>query len=57
LDVLENEKMDKLKPEQEELYNQLFQKQNVILTPHIAGWTHESYQKINQVLVGKIREL
>ncbi len=57
LDVLENEKMDKLNPEQEELYTQLFQKQNVILTPHIAGWTHESYQKINQVLVGKIREL
>jgi D-3-phosphoglycerate dehydrogenase / 2-oxoglutarate reductase len=57
LDVLENEKMDKLNIEQEELYTQLFQKQNVILTPHIAGWTHESYQKINQVLVEKIREL
>jgi D-3-phosphoglycerate dehydrogenase / 2-oxoglutarate reductase len=57
LDVLENEKMDKLNTEQEELYTQLFQKQNVILTPHIAGWTHESYQKINQVLVEKIREL
>ena len=57
LDVLENEKLDKLTPEQNEVYSQLFQQKNVILTPHIAGWTVESYRKINEVLVDKLRQL
>jgi D-3-phosphoglycerate dehydrogenase / 2-oxoglutarate reductase len=57
LDVLENEKLSQLTPEQEEIYSQLFQQKNVILTPHIAGWTVESYRKINEVLIGKLREL
>jgi D-3-phosphoglycerate dehydrogenase len=30
---------------------------NVILTPHIAGWTNESYQKHSTVLTDKILEL
>lgn len=55
LDVLENEKMNKLSPEQEILYEVLFQMKNVILTPHVAGWTAESYEKINQVLFEKIK--
>jgi D-3-phosphoglycerate dehydrogenase / 2-oxoglutarate reductase len=57
LDVLENEKLSQLTLEQKEVYSQLFQQKNVILTPHIAGWTVESYRKINEVLVGKLREL
>jgi D-3-phosphoglycerate dehydrogenase / 2-oxoglutarate reductase len=57
LDVLENEKLSMLTPEQEEVYTQLFQMKNVMLTPHIAGWTVESYRKINEVLVEKIREM
>jgi D-3-phosphoglycerate dehydrogenase / 2-oxoglutarate reductase len=56
LDVLENEKLSMLTPEQEEVYTQLFHMKNVVLTPHIAGWTVESYRKINEVLVEKIRE-
>ena len=56
LDVLENEKLSNLTPEQKEVYTHLFQQKNVILTPHIAGWTVESYRKINEVLVEKIRE-
>ncbi len=56
LDVLENEKLTTLTPEQSEVYTHLFQQKNVILTPHIAGWTVESYRKINEVLVAKIRE-
>lgn len=28
--------------------------QNVILSPHIAGWTHESYVKLSSVLADKI---
>jgi D-3-phosphoglycerate dehydrogenase / 2-oxoglutarate reductase len=57
LDVLENEKLATLTTEQEEVYSQLFKLKNVILTPHIAGWTVESYRKINEVLGDKIREM
>jgi D-3-phosphoglycerate dehydrogenase / 2-oxoglutarate reductase len=57
LDVLENEKLSQLTPEQEEIYSQLFQQKNVILTPHIAGWTVESYRKINEVLIEKLKNL
>lgn len=56
LDVLENEKLSMLTFEQEEIYSQLFKMKNVILAPHIAGWTVESYRKINEVLVNKISE-
>ena len=56
LDVLENERLSMLTSEQEDVYSQLFKMKNVILTPHIAGWTVESYRKINEVLVSKIRE-
>ena len=54
LDVLENEKLSKLTLEQQKVYSQLFKLKNVILTPHIAGWTVESYRKINEVLIEKI---
>ena len=57
LDVLENEKLSQLTPEQSEVYSQLFQQKNVILTPHIAGWTVESYRKINEVLIRKLRSV
>ena len=30
---------------------------NVVLTPHIAGWTHESALRLASVLVGKILEI
>ncbi len=55
LDVLENEKFTTLTLKQEAVYSQLFKLKNVILTPHIAGWTVESYRKINEVLIEKIR--
>ena len=57
LDVLENEKLSTLTAQQEEVYSQLFKLKNVILTPHIAGWTVESYRKINEVLIEKIRRM
>jgi len=28
---------------------------NVILTPHIAGWTHQSKEKLSQTIVDKIK--
>lgn len=57
LDVLENEKMKKLNEDQIETYKQLFKHQNVIFSPHIGGWTFESYENINRVLVDKIAKL
>ncbi|MEJ8803353.1 NAD(P)-dependent oxidoreductase [Pontibacter sp. H249] len=57
LDVLENEKLNTLTEKQLQNFQYLAQASNVILTPHIAGWTHESYIKINEVLVEKIRSL
>jgi D-3-phosphoglycerate dehydrogenase len=57
LDVLENEKLNKLSPEQKQAFESLKGKTNVIFTPHIAGWTYESHVKINVALVEKIKML
>ena len=57
LDVLENEKLDTLTPDQLHAFNSLRKMSNVIFTPHIAGWTFESHVKINVALVLKIKEL
>ena len=54
LDVLENEKLSTLTDEQNASFTALANNPNVILTPHIAGWTVESYRKISEVLGEKI---
>jgi D-3-phosphoglycerate dehydrogenase / 2-oxoglutarate reductase len=54
LDVLENEKLNTLNTRQEATFNYLKEQTNVVFTPHIAGWTHQSYVAINQVLKEKI---
>jgi D-3-phosphoglycerate dehydrogenase len=56
LDVLENEKINKLTPSQQDAFDYLRASNNVVLTPHIGGWTHESYVRINEVLVQQIEE-
>ena len=57
LDVLENEKLAKLTPYQQMAFDYLRQSDRVVLTPHIAGWTHESYVRINEVLVRQLKTL
>lgn len=57
LDVLENEKLDKLSGQQLVTFTSLSKLPNVIFSPHVAGWTHESYVRINEVLVEKIVQL
>jgi D-3-phosphoglycerate dehydrogenase len=59
LDVLEYEKLsfetlfqDKNTPE---AFQYLLQAKNVILSPHIAGWTFESHERLAQVIVDKIK--
>lgn len=54
LDVLENEKLKTLTPMQQAAFDYLCASDRVILTPHVAGWTQESYVKINEVLMKHI---
>lgn len=54
LDVLENEKLNTLSASEQNIFDQLIALPNTVFSPHIAGWTHESYQKINEVLVKKL---
>jgi D-3-phosphoglycerate dehydrogenase / 2-oxoglutarate reductase len=59
LDVLEYEKLsfetlftDANPPA---AFQYLLQAPNVILTPHVAGWTFESHERLAQVIVDKIK--
>lgn len=54
LDVLENEKLKNLTDQQKVAFDYLCASDRVVLTPHIGGWTHESYVRINEVLVRQI---
>ncbi len=53
LDVLENEKPETYDQLETAMYQKLYGFKNVILTPHIAGWTKESREKI----AGKVLQL
>jgi D-3-phosphoglycerate dehydrogenase len=35
-------------------FRELTRMEQVILTPHVAGWTHESYRKLSDVMASKI---
>ncbi len=54
LDVLENEKLETMSAEQATYFEFLTQSAQVLFTPHVAGWTFESYRKINEAMVAKI---
>ena len=56
LDVLENEKFQRFTPAQKEQFDRLAQRENVLFSPHVAGWTVESYVKINLVLLKQIKK-
>ncbi len=57
LDVLENEKLDSYTEQEKSDFENLIARKNVILTPHVGGWSKESYKKINDVLIEKITAL
>jgi D-3-phosphoglycerate dehydrogenase len=54
LDVFENEKPETYSPAEIALYHRLFALDQVILSPHIAGWTVESKKLLAEILVEKI---
>lgn len=60
LDVLEYEKLSfetLFEEEKPAAFDYLLKANNVLLTPHIAGWTHESKEKLAQTIVNKIIKL
>ena len=57
LDVLEYEKLSfetLFEDDKPAAFEYLLNAENVLLTPHIAGWTFESHEKLAQVIVDKI---
>ena len=57
LDVLENEKPKTWDTDFISMMKELEQTGKFMITPHVGGWTFESYIKINEVLVDKIKSL
>ena len=55
LDVLEQEKFPALSSQP--WFNELINEGRVLLSPHVAGWTIESYRKISEVLAEKLKSI
>jgi D-3-phosphoglycerate dehydrogenase len=55
LDVLEVEKFPALA--EQKWFEELRQSGKVLLSPHVAGWTFDSYRKISEVMAEKLVDL
>ena len=59
LDVIdiESSSFNNIEKELNPYFNELINLKNVIITPHIAGWTFESNVKLSQIIIDKINFL
>ena len=57
LDVLENEKLNTLSALQKKQMDYLLHNENILITPHIAGYSHEAFYKMSEVLIRKLEAI
>lgn len=56
LDVFENEKPHTFTEAEKAWYERLHRLENVVLSPHVAGWTHESKRLLAEILLEKVKQ-